>query len=456
MEKDILRLEGVKSRGYGIVAKIVMKDEDITAQAKALYALITSFASNGNTYMPSRDKLIAWLGIAKNTYYKYFKELKVAGLITVTQKNSNGSFGVNTYTIKERPTKYLEGEYQTSKKEYSEIQIVGIYGIGYGIIPKIPMQDSRLDIYSKAIYAYFCSIAGSGNKIFPESIEVIKALGINQKTYNRYLKQLKDYNYITVKQKKSDTGEWRGNNFYLNQFPSESPLGTDCDTVIQPLGTDCDTVIQLLGTDCDTVIQPLGTDCDTVSQPLGTDCDTVSQPLGIFWDTLNCDTYNNNIYNNNIYNNSLSLSKDNKIKNIITELKFNRGIPYDYKIDKENMTTAIHFLTDWDSFVPNGFFNVAEQQLYELTIEILIEMCCTAMMILKGKDISYTNVIDKINIISKGEKCGLWVFVTDSMRLFKDAIRGKNIKNYSGYMRSFLWDYLSTYCIEKEKILGNI
>ena len=446
MERDILRLEGVKAKGYGIVAKIVMQDEDIPAQAKALYALITSFASNGNTYMPSRDKLIYWLCISKNTYYKYLNELKVAGLITVEQQvKSRYVFGANIYTIKECPAKYINIE---KNEEYNKVKIAGINGLGYGIIPKIPMQDSRLNVYSKAIYAYFCSISGIDVEITIKIEKLAKHLCINVQTITKYIKELVETKYIL--RKKHSGGKFKSSTFILNQF-----LDVDCNTVEKDTYTDCDTAEGDTYTDCDTVEGDTYTDCDTVEEDAYTDCDTAEKDAYTDCDTVDQDTYNNNIYINK-YINSLSLSKDNKIKNIMTELKFNRGIPYDYKVDKENMTTAIHFLTDWDSFFPNGFFKKSKQQLYELINETLIDMCCTAMQVLKGKDISYANVIDKINIISKGEKCGLWVFVNDSMRLFKDAIRGKNIKNYSGYMRSFLWDYLSTYCIEKENILGDI
>ena len=45
------------------------------------------------------------------------------------------------------------------------LQVEGINSKGFGIVPKLLMQDERLSIYSKAIYCYFCSYAGSAKKM---------------------------------------------------------------------------------------------------------------------------------------------------------------------------------------------------------------------------------------------------------------------------------------------------
>ena len=48
-----------------------------------------------------------------------------------------------------------------------QLLVEGINCMGYGIIPKYVMLDPDLTIEAKAIYAYFCSFAGSGNTAFP-------------------------------------------------------------------------------------------------------------------------------------------------------------------------------------------------------------------------------------------------------------------------------------------------
>ncbi|WP_422445354.1 helix-turn-helix domain-containing protein [Thermoanaerobacterium sp. DL9XJH110] len=71
--------------------------------------------------------------------------------------------------------------------ELSDIlQVEGVKAKGYGIIPKIVMQDPRLTISAKAIYAYMCSFAGSGTTAFPCVEKICKDLGI--KDYNTFKK----------------------------------------------------------------------------------------------------------------------------------------------------------------------------------------------------------------------------------------------------------------------------
>ena len=50
-----------------------------------------------------------------------------------------------------------------------EDKIIGfkINSKGYGTIPKAAMIDKNLNIYAKALYAYFCSYTGGGDTCFP-------------------------------------------------------------------------------------------------------------------------------------------------------------------------------------------------------------------------------------------------------------------------------------------------
>ena len=60
------------------------------------------------------------------------------------------------------------------------LRIRGILSKGYGILPKYPMLDRDLHIESKGIYAYFCSLSGSGNTTFPCLSSILGHLGINR------------------------------------------------------------------------------------------------------------------------------------------------------------------------------------------------------------------------------------------------------------------------------------
>lgn len=71
---------------------------------------------------------------------------------------------------------------------------------GYGTIPKLVMQDKRLHIISKAIYAYFKSFAGSGESCFPSREKMCDDLNISKDTLSKYIKPLCDYRYISIEQ----------------------------------------------------------------------------------------------------------------------------------------------------------------------------------------------------------------------------------------------------------------
>lgn len=115
-----------------------------------------------------------------------------------------------------------------------KIVVQGINSKGFGIIPKLVMQDRRLNIQAKAIYAYLCSYAGNGETAFPSRDKILFDLCINKDTYQKYLKQLKDYGYIKVQKVRKD-GRFIRNLFILMQIIEpcpEIPCPKISDTVI--------------------------------------------------------------------------------------------------------------------------------------------------------------------------------------------------------------------------------
>lgn len=97
---DKLKIEGVLSQGYGIIPKLVMKDKDLTIEAKAIYAYISSYAGNGNTAFPSVGLICTDLDIGENRFHKHKKVLIEKGYIEVKrERDGRGIWGSNVYTI---------------------------------------------------------------------------------------------------------------------------------------------------------------------------------------------------------------------------------------------------------------------------------------------------------------------------------------------------------------------
>lgn len=97
---DKVKIEGVLSLGYGIIPKLVMKDKDLTIEAKAIYAYISSYAGNGTSAFPSVSLICNDLDIGENRFHKHKKVLVEKGYIEVKrERTSKGSWGSNVYTI---------------------------------------------------------------------------------------------------------------------------------------------------------------------------------------------------------------------------------------------------------------------------------------------------------------------------------------------------------------------
>lgn len=95
MSKDILR----DLRGFGTVEKWVLTDPKINIHAKAIYALLCAYAGGKDSAFPSVDTLVYQLNISKDTIYKYIKELRKKGVISVEQIRESGRFSRNIYTL---------------------------------------------------------------------------------------------------------------------------------------------------------------------------------------------------------------------------------------------------------------------------------------------------------------------------------------------------------------------
>ncbi|MHC5375633.1 helix-turn-helix domain-containing protein [Enterococcus sp. LJL120] len=104
-------------------------------------------------------------------------------------------------------------------ENYLETQ--NINAKGYGVMPKLVMQDIRLTIEAKAIYAYIVTYAGAGNTAFPSLKKILCDLSIAKNRFYKHRKLLIDYGYLSVTQVFNDKREIVKNIYTLNQFPKE-------------------------------------------------------------------------------------------------------------------------------------------------------------------------------------------------------------------------------------------
>ena len=95
-----------------------------------------------------------------------------------------------------------------------------IYEHGYGTVPKKIMQDKKISVGGKALYAYLCSYAWGKNESFPTVNSILDDLGISEKTFSRYRTEIVEAGYITVEFRNMQ-GQNR-NVYILNTTPVKS------------------------------------------------------------------------------------------------------------------------------------------------------------------------------------------------------------------------------------------
>lgn len=98
-DNNRVEMTGIFSKGYGLAPKMVMQDQNLTIEAKAIYAYMASFAGNGASAFPSINKVCNDLNISKNRFLKHRKKLVDAGYIDIQKKRVDGKFENNVYML---------------------------------------------------------------------------------------------------------------------------------------------------------------------------------------------------------------------------------------------------------------------------------------------------------------------------------------------------------------------
>lgn len=223
---DELRTQGVLCRGYGILPKYPMLDEALTLEAKGIYALFCSYAGSGNTAFPGWQRIVGLLGVNKDTYYRHLRLLIKQGYLRVERMKTPGAKGFqrNCYTLVSCPEKFravAREHYQ--EKRYAVIRAGGLRSAGYGYIPKVVMLDERLTLQEKALYAYYCVFTGAGESACPKKEDILRHLGVSDRSYRKYNQALIACNYLVVRQRVVN-GRMSVNDYYLVDTPDEENL----------------------------------------------------------------------------------------------------------------------------------------------------------------------------------------------------------------------------------------
>ena len=222
---DIIKIEGIKAKGFGVVPKVVMRDRSLSIAAKAIYAFFCSLAGRGDCVYPGRDTILSSLRISKSSYYDGLHELIEQGYITVEQENVGGKgigFRRNVYTIVAHPKKYANTKGLDAEVAdlYNKIMRHGLDIGGYGMIPYAIMSDERIKAPAKAIYAYISCLMGNQEGVDLDPNIIAYDMGMhNLGPLQHMIKSLRELNLIDVSRIHKD-GRFGQNRYYINYTPN--------------------------------------------------------------------------------------------------------------------------------------------------------------------------------------------------------------------------------------------
>lgn len=85
--------------GYGTVYKEVMKNNDLSIEAKAIYSYLTTYAGSKDIAFPSIKLICYELNISEKRFYKHRKELLDKNIISKHRERTENGFSKTIYTI---------------------------------------------------------------------------------------------------------------------------------------------------------------------------------------------------------------------------------------------------------------------------------------------------------------------------------------------------------------------
>lgn len=469
--KDLLKVEGINFKGFGIIPKLIMFDRNISLEAKAIYAFFASYAGNGTSSFPGRDYILEQLKMAKNTYYVHYNQLLEQGYIKVEKnKTEDGYFANNIYTLVSNPPN-IKDVIDKFNITNERVRFSGIKSLGYGMIPKAVMIDKRLSPKAKGIYAYFASYTGSGNSSFPKKQNILFHLGINESTYYSHYKQLIECNYLTTKQRNVN-GTFSVNDYFLVDNPDEllvekkkvedeEDLLDNGSALDLPNPNICDMDKDIENTDL--LPNPKICDMDNnedIESPHPNICDMDNEDTEIK-DTENCDTNSNsstsNSFNIIIPSFNKNSSKENEGKNelektieeIEKDIKESNGIPYKYAKDENLMRKTLRHLTQYE-YHEDIYQEDTLKNIYNTSIECLVDMLTNRdYTYYKGSKLSYSKILDMLNNIIEPENIlSLTYFMESFVEKYIQISEGYEISSYESHLKSCMIQYFKDYKIE--------
>lgn len=120
-----VQYEGILAKGYGLIPKLVMKDGNLSIEAKAIYAYFASYAGQTGQAFPGVDLICAELNISKKRYRIHRQTLIDKGYVEIKRERLESGFSKNIYILNQNIPYGVESyAYETLPKQIVSKQIV--------------------------------------------------------------------------------------------------------------------------------------------------------------------------------------------------------------------------------------------------------------------------------------------------------------------------------------------
>lgn len=214
--------------GYGLVFKRVMKDTDISIEAKALYSYLSAYAGANETAFPGVSLICHELNISDKRFQKYRKQLEDNGYLSIKRERTSNGFSKNIYTIEHNPVSGHFVPVQNLPGRNLPVQNVGTT-INSSIINSNTnnsqtINTSATDVTRERFENWW--------KLYDKKLDKKKAFSLfksslKKHSYEEIMNGTRDYlKTITNKQYQKYPKTFLGQESYMNDFTEEvKPTG---------------------------------------------------------------------------------------------------------------------------------------------------------------------------------------------------------------------------------------
>jgi hypothetical protein len=467
-----LKEKGIDCKGYGVLPKYAMLDPALEADEKGVYAYFRTF---GAEIYPSERTIAKMLRISRKRVIAAISGLCGKDYL----KKKNRAYTSSLYTLVNTPKKFKKepkGKEKVYTEAYKKIREGGLCAFGYGKIPSAIFFDGRLEFGSKLIYAFHCAYAGFGKggerRTFPEVEWICKNLDMCERTYQKYRKKLVKLGYISAVQR-HDGGKFSVCDYTLNAAPDILTVDMSLRSLAVGFTDEFDRFVKT-GVSTHSVfwrlkprqkaassfVKGVKAASEIAENLAGAAAKTAKKVKKAVKPAANPQVKKSSfeetrdILQNNALSGAGRAAALRELKSrIAREMEESGLLRYEYSQNREEMTAAIHYLTDFD-LNKNRAEGTFEGEAFKLVNEALIEMCCAKQdMTFRGSCVTYSQVIDKLNgvktlVRTKGGLAPSWHRVDRLIDVaatnYAQGAELSEIKNPLRYMQAVVWDALQT------------